>query len=105
MSAVTSLYLLSCFLQVVDKKEMSDSVASLILYPHVASGSVFATEEYGADSSQVKPSSEYVNKIEQILYSSLGSEDNREVFGCVIEMEPKLSTNHLEFQRNIVQER
>ncbi|KNA16933.1 hypothetical protein SOVF_084720 isoform A [Spinacia oleracea] len=104
ISSVTSLYLLSRLLQVVDKKEMLDSVASLILYPHVASCPVFDTEGYATDRSQVKTTSDQLNDIEQILNSSFESHDNGEAFGDILE--PKLSAHHLlSFQWDRVQER
>lgn len=106
ISAATSLYLLSCLLQVVDKKEMLDSVASLILYPHVAPSVVLTNEADAADRSQLKPSSEDVNKIEQVLYSSLKSEEteNDKSLGHVLEHKV-FSCDFISCQWDDVQER
>jgi len=74
ISDVTSLYLLSRLLQVVDNKEILDSVASLVLYPHMALTSE-PVSEADFDSSQIKLSSEHVNNIEQALDHSLNSQE------------------------------
>ncbi|XP_048504518.1 protein TRANSPARENT TESTA 9 isoform X3 [Beta vulgaris subsp. vulgaris] len=91
ISACTSLYLLSRLLQVVDKKEILDSVASLILYPHVVLGPVLVTEDCAVDNSQVKLSAVHGN-------------NTKEAFGLVLE--PKLLAHHLlSSRRDCVQER
>ncbi|GAB4833270.1 hypothetical protein Ancab_031517 [Ancistrocladus abbreviatus] len=76
LSPVTSLYILSRLLQVVDRKEMVNSVASLVLYPHVASGAGSATEGDAKFSiSEADSLSDHFNAMEQILSSSLTSNE------------------------------
>lgn len=105
MSAVTSLYLLSRLLQVVDNKEILDSVASLVLYPHTALSSV-PVSEADFDSSQIKLSFKHVNNIEQALDSSLKSQEPGKGKSVGTLLGNKLSSHHvLSCQWNDAQER
>ncbi|GMH09989.1 hypothetical protein Nepgr_011830 [Nepenthes gracilis] len=90
VSPVTSIYILSCLLQVVDRKEVVNSVASLVLYPHVAR-SVGGVAELDSIVCiiQADSSSDLVNKMEQILSSSLKSnEADGELSGYSLESNP-----------------
>lgn len=105
MSAVTSLYLLSRLLQVVDNKEILDSVASLVLYPHTALSSE-PVSEADFDSSQIKLSCKHVNNIEQALGSSLKSQEPCKGKSVGTLLGNKLSSHHvLSCQWNDAQER